>query len=74
MSDSPPSSEKRFCPWYFVCRKCSKLSTFTSWRRMRRCTSAGTLDSGARLSIFSRSQLRTRGFWTCMNSVPIGPQ
>ncbi len=36
MVDSQPSSEKRLCPMYLVCRKRSKLSASTSFSTMRR--------------------------------------
>ena len=43
MTDSPPSSEKRFWPTYFVCRKVSNASAAFSRRRMRSCSSRSGL-------------------------------
>ena len=39
MTDSLPSSEKRFCPTYLVCRKASNASAALSRRRMWSCSS-----------------------------------
>ena len=39
MTDSPPSSEKRFWPTNLVCRKVSNASAALSRRRMRSCSS-----------------------------------
>ncbi len=68
MSDSPPSSEKRFCPTYLVCRKVSKASAEFSRRRTRSCSSRSGLVYG--FSRRSCSQLRCAGSWMCMYSMP----
>ena len=34
MADSPPSSEKRLCPTYFVCRNFSNASASISFLRI----------------------------------------
>ncbi len=68
MSDSPPSSEKRFCPTYLVCRKVSKASAEFSRRRMRSCSSRSGLVYG--FSRRSCSHLRCFGSWMCMYSMP----
>ena len=41
ITDSAPSSEKRFWPTNFVCRKVSKASAALSRRRMRSWSSRG---------------------------------
>ncbi|SKZ88764.1 Uncharacterised protein [Mycobacteroides abscessus subsp. abscessus] len=43
MTDSAPSSEKRFCPTYFVCRKVSNASAALSLERMYFCSATGGL-------------------------------
>jgi hypothetical protein len=39
MTVSPPSSENRFCPTYFVCRKVSNASAALSFERIYFCSS-----------------------------------
>ncbi len=68
ISDSPPSSEKRFWPTYFVCRKVSKASAALSRLRMCFCSSADGFSYFR--SIRSWIQRRSSGSWMCMYSMP----
>ncbi|RPK91261.1 hypothetical protein EES46_11050 [Streptomyces sp. ADI98-10] len=69
MTDSPPSSENRFWPTYFVCRNVSNASAAFSRRRMRSCSSRSGFGRGR--STRSWSHLRCFGSWMCMNSMPV---
>ena len=68
MTDSPPSSEKRFWPTYLVCRNVSNASAALSVRRMRSCSLAAGLSGAA--SIRSWIHLRCSGSCMCMYSMP----
>ena len=43
ITDSPPSSEKRFCPTNFVCKNVSNASALLSLRKIRSCSSRGNV-------------------------------
>ncbi len=58
ISDSPPSSEKRFWPTYLVCRNVSNASATFSRPRMRICSSWPGRAGG------------TSTCWMCMYSTP----
>ena len=66
---SPPSSEKRFWPTNFVCRKVSKASAWLSLSRMRNCSSRGGFTCGC--SMRSWSHRRCSGSMMCMYSMPV---
>ena len=68
ISDSPPSSEKRFCPTNLVCRKVSNASAVLSRPRMCFCSSRSGLPGGT--STRSWIQARSLGSWMCMYSMP----
>ncbi len=68
ISDSPPSSEKRFCPTYLVCRNVSNASEVLRRRRMWSCSSR--LGRACGFSTRDWIQARSSGFWMCMYSMP----
>ena len=69
MTVSAPSSEKRFCPTYLVCRNASNASAALSLERMYFCSATGTLSCGT--SMRSCSQARFSGSRMCMYSTPV---
>ena len=68
MTVSAPSSEKRFCPTYLVCRNASNASAALSLDRMYFCSATGTRSCGT--SMRSWSQARFSGSRMCMYSTP----
>ncbi len=68
MTDSPPSSEKRFWPTYLVCRNVSNASAALRRRRIRSCSSRSGLEWPR--STRSWIHLRCLGSWMCMYSMP----
>ena len=71
---SPPSSEKRFWPTYFVWRNFSKDSARTSASRIRRRSSRERFARLREPSIRSMSHCFCAVSWLYMNSAPIFPQ
>ena len=69
MTVSAPSSEKRFCPTYLVCRNASNASAALSFERMYFCSATGTFSCGP--SMRSWSQSRFSGSRMCMYSMPM---
>ena len=72
MTDSPPSSEKRFWPTNLVCRNVSNASAALSRSMMWVCSSFSKGRRG--VSISRWSQLRSSGSVMCMYSTPIERQ
>ena len=72
ITDSPPSSEKRFCPTNFVCKKDSNASALLSLRKIRSCSSRSM--AGRPISICCCIHLRSSGFEICMYSTPMERQ
>ncbi len=66
---SPPSSENRFWPTNFVCRKVSKASAWLSLSRIRSCSSRGGLVWGCSTRCWI--QRRCSGSMMCMYSMPV---
>ena len=69
---SAPSSEKRLCPTYFVCRKCSNASAAFSRSSSRSFSSCETTRSTP--STRSWIQRFSSASWMCMYSMPTVPQ
>ncbi|MDF2975329.1 MAG: hypothetical protein K0S40_57 [Actinomycetospora sp.] len=69
MTVSAPSSEKRFCPTYLVCRNASNASAALSFDRMYFCSATGTFSCG--FSMRSCSHARLAGSRMCMYSTPM---
>ena len=65
---SPPSSEKRFCPTYFVCKNDSKASAPLSLRKMRSCSLRSICGTG--VSSCSCIHRRSAGSSIYMYSAP----
>ena len=68
MTDSPPSSENRFCPTNLVCRNVSNASAALSFLRIRICSSRDGRAYGT--STLAWIQARCSGSWMCMYSMP----
>ena len=69
MTDSPPSSENRFCPTNLVCRNVSNASAWFSLPRIRSCSSRSGLVCGPSTRFWI--QRRWSGSWMCMYSMPM---
>ena len=68
ITDSPPSSENRFCPTNFVCKKDSNASALLSLRKMRSCSPRSSTSETP--STCCWNQVRSSGFEMCMYSSP----
>ncbi|CAB4648741.1 unannotated protein [freshwater metagenome] len=68
ITDSPPSSEKRFCPTNFVCRNDSNASALLSLRKIRSCSSRSGLVKPT--STCSWIHLRSTGSEMYIYSIP----